>query len=245
MPPVLFINLDRDAQRRERMQAQAAALNLPMQRFDAVLWTALPATEQSSLYSESLNRRQYHQALVAGEKGCYASHLRLWQWLVASDHTSAVVLEDDVRLNDDFAIVIAAIDVLPPNWDMIKLIGREGIGKREKASDGIALVGDHRLVRYRRIPSLTAGYVVSREGARKLLASRLPFGRPIDVDLRYWWENDLHVLGVQPASITLDDTSQQSSIGAKASGQASAWRKFQLKLGYSFSNFWFGMRRGH
>ncbi len=244
LPPVLFINLDRDTQRRERMQAQAVALNIPLQRFDAVLWSALPAAQQNELYSDALNQHQHHQALVAGEKGCYASHIGLWQWLLASEHSAVVVLEDDVQIGEGFAQVIEAIHALPPNWDMVKLIGREGIGKREKSDDGTPLVGGYRLVHYRRVPSLTAGYVVSREGARKLLASRRPFGRPIDVDLRHWWENDLRVLGVRPAAISLDETSEHSSIGNKASGQKHAWRKFELKLRYTLGNFWFGMRRG-
>jgi glycosyl transferase, family 25 len=242
--PVLFINLERDAARRERMQAQAAALTVDLQRFEAVLWNALPAAQQNELYSESLNHNQYHQALVAGEKGCYASHLGAWQWLVASEHQAVVILEDDVQIDNDFVELIAAIAALPHNWDMIKLIGREGIGKREKSNELEPLVGRYSLVHYRRIPSLTAGYVVSREGARKLLASRKPFGRPIDVDLRYWWENDLRVLGVQPAAIALDETSQQSSIGNKTPDRRRIWRKFELKLRYSLGNFWFGMRRG-
>ena len=69
------------------------------------------------------------------------------------------------------------------------------------------------LVRYRRIPSTTAGYVISRSGAAKLLAKRQPFGRPVDVDLRFWWEADrLKVLGVVPSVLALDETSDTSTI---------------------------------
>ena len=101
-----------------------------------------------------------------------------------------------------------------------------------------ALLGQHALVEYRRVPSLTAGYVVSRAGAEKLIASRMPFGRPIDVDLRHWWENGLRIRGVVPALISLDDTSQQSSIGAKVEERslASKWRKFCHKAAYTFNN---------
>jgi glycosyl transferase, family 25 len=242
MLPILFINLERDVERRDRMQAQATAMGLSMQRLDAVLWKGLPPPQQDRFYSASLNRRQYHQPLVAGEKGCYASHLKAWQWLVDSEHAAAVILEDDVKLEPDFGRVVAGIQALPANWDMIKLIGREGIGKREKAAMISPVVGSHEVVRYHRIPSLTAGYVVSREGAHKLLQSRQPFGRPIDVDLRYWWENSLRVRGVRPALIALDDTSQNSSIGSKTPEGASAWRKFRLKLGYTLGNWWFGWR---
>ena len=106
---------------------------------------------------------------------------------------------------------------------------------REPLCDGYAL--QH----YRRVPSLTAGYAINRRGAAKLLASRLPFGRPIDVDLRHWWESDqLHVLGLEPAVIELDETSFDSSIGAKIaeSGLQAKWRKFRHRLHYTLGNAW-------
>jgi len=145
-----------------------------------------------------------------------------------------VVLEDDVALKPEFAAVIDAIAALPAGWDMVKLIGRDS----EKLSGCTPLIDGFQLVNYQRVPSLTAGYVISRSGAQKLLASRIPFGRPIDVDLRHWWENDLRIRGIVPAAITLDDTSFQSSIGAKVaeSGLAASWRKFRHKAAYTWLN---------
>jgi glycosyl transferase family 25 len=88
---------------------------------------------------------------------------------------------------------------------------------------------------------MTAGYVVSRAGAAKLLAHRQPFGRPIDVDLRFWWECDqLRILGVSPSAIGLDDTSEVSSIwdtrDTLTPGQR--WRKFTMKLALTVGNAW-------
>ena len=242
MPPIRFINLDRDDERRRRLDAELQRLGLAGERFPGVLWTALSESEQARLYSASLNESQFHKPLVNGEKGCYASHLALWRWLLDSPHESVVVLEDDVRLVDDFGRVCAAIAARPAaRWDMVKLIGRAGLGKAEKLRAREPLCPGYELQHYRRIPSLTAGYVINRQGAAKLLAHRLPFGRPIDVDLRHWWECDqLQVLGVEPAVIALDDTSFDSSIGSKASEQGlrSKWRKFRHKLHYTLGNAW-------
>jgi glycosyl transferase family 25 len=242
MPPIRYINLDRDAERRQRMEAGLARLALHGERFPGVLWTALPAAEQARLYSAELNARRFHKPLVNGEKGCYASHLALWRWLLGSPHASVVVLEDDVRLRDDFGRVVEAIAALPaPRWDMVKLIGRSGLGKREKPCHREPLCDGYTVQHYRRIPSLTAGYVINRRGAAKLLASRQPFGRPIDVDLRHWWECDrLAVLGLEPAVIELDETSLDSSIGTKVAedGLGTKWRKFHHKLAYTLGNAW-------
>ena len=138
------------------------------------------------------------------------------------------MLEDDVRLTPQFADVVRAIAALDTPWDMVKLLGRD----REKSRSHRSLVPGTTLVDYLRVPSMTTGYVVSRAGAAKLLAHRQPFGRPVDVDLRFWWEcDDLRILGVSPAAITLDDTSLVSTIWQEIEtltpGQR--WRKFKMK----------------
>ncbi len=243
--PVRYINLDRDAERRTRLDAEIARLDLPGERFPGVLWTALPQAEQNALYSPTLNARQFHKPLVNGEKGCYASHIALWRWLLHSPYPAVVVLEDDVRLKDDFAAVCAAIAAMPAGWDMVKLIGRAELGKPEKLRKVQALCPGYQLVQYRRIPSLTAGYVLSRQGAQKLLSTRVPFGRPIDVDLRHWWESQHLVMrGLSPAAIELDDTSFESSIGAKVAERSLAdkWRKARHKILYTLGNAWHAAR---
>lgn len=235
--PLVFINLDKDSERRTRIEGQLAHLGLPGERLPAVWWKHLPPAEQSLLYSAERNHGLYYQPLVDGEKGCYASHIQAWRQLLASDAPALVVLEDDVRLTPQFAEVVKAIAALQEPWDMVKLLGRD----REKVRSQRPLVPGTALVDYSRVPSMTAGYVVSRAGAAKLLAHRQPFGRPIDVDLRFWWECDqLRILGVSPSAIALDDTSEVSSIwdtrDTLTPGQR--WRKFTMKLALTVGNAW-------
>ena len=235
--PLVFINLDKDSERRTRIEGQLAHLGLPGERLPAVWWKHLPPAEQSLLYSAERNHGLYYQPLVDGEKGCYASHIQAWRQLLASDAPALVVLEDDVRLRPQFADVVNAIAALQEPWDMVKLLGRD----REKVRSQRPLVPGTALVDYSRVPSMTAGYVVSRAGAAKLLAHRQPFGRPIDVDLRFWWECDqLRILGVSPSAIALDDTSEVSSIwdtrDTLTPGQR--WRKFCMKLALTLGNAW-------
>ena len=235
--PIVFINLDRDAERRTRLLAELQQIDMPSERFPAVWWADVPPEQASRWYSDALNARQYYKPLRNGEKGCYASHIGAWQQLLASDSPALVVLEDDVRLTPQFAEVVNAIAALQEPWDMVKLLGRD----REKVRSERPLVPGTALVDYARVPSMTAGYVVSRAGATKLLAHRQPFGRPIDVDLRFWWECDqLRILGVSPSAIALDDTSEVSSIwdtrDTLTPGQR--WRKFTMKLALTVGNAW-------
>lgn len=235
--PIVFINLDRDAERRTRLLAELQQIDMPSERFPAVWWADVPPEQASRWYSDDLNARQYYKPLRNGEKGCYASHIGAWQQLLASDAPALVVLEDDVRLTPQFAEVVKAIAVLQEPWDMVKLLGRD----REKVRSERPLLPGTALVDYARVPSMTAGYVVSRAGAAKLLAHRQPFGRPIDVDLRFWWECDqLRILGVSPSAIALDDTSEVSSIWDTRDTltPSQRWRKFTMKLALTLGNAW-------
>ncbi len=81
---IIYINLDKDLSRNARMQHMLSTLGLndSTERFSGVLATvALPGISTS-------------------ETGCFQSHQHLLTNL--SDHQSTIILEDDVRLTDDF-----------------------------------------------------------------------------------------------------------------------------------------------
>lgn len=243
MLPIVYINLDRDVHRRERMEALLASLPFPYHRLPGVLWRELDVLQQTRLYSPDLNTRQFFRALVDGEKGCYASHLRACEYLLASDSPAMVVLEDDVAFDDGFADAVHAIATIPPDrWDIIKLYSRFD----EHPRDHRPLTPRHRLVNYQRVPSMCNGYVLSRSGAAKLLAGRRPFGRPVDVDVRYWWECDLRVLGVVPSVVGMGEGSEVSSIWQGARPRrtwAERWRRWLLQVDHSIRNVWYRPRQ--
>lgn len=218
------------------MENEFHRLNISARRLDATWWKTVPTDEANALYSIDLNKEQYYKPLSNGEKGCYASHIRAWKILLESDAEKIVVLEDDISLNNEFIKILDAIDKLDQEWDMIKLIGRE---RNEKIKLSENLLGTQNLIRYKKIPSCTTGYVLSRSGAKKLISSRIPFGRPIDIDLRFFWENDLKILGVHPAAISLADSSTQSSIWTTREKNSfrERMKKFKMKTKILFLNF--------
>ncbi len=234
MLPIAYINLDADAVRRAHLEQQLRALGLCATRIPGVRWRDLPAAEQARLYSPALNARGYPRPLVDGEKGCYASHLRAVQHLLDSDAPALVVLEDDVTLDPSLPQVLNALAQLPHGWDVVKLHSRA----KEQTLLQRALCPDHMLATYRRVPSMTTGYVVSRSGAHKWLATRQPFGRPVDVDLRYWWESGLRVCGVVPGVVALRQHAQASSIWQGSPGRdvGHHLKKWWLQIDYSLRN---------
>lgn len=240
--PVVYINLDSDVVRRQRMEAEFEKFGIKAERLNAIRWTELSSAEQAGYYSAALNAHQYHAKLVNGEMGCYASHLKAWRKLLDSGNGFMAVLEDDVCLTESFEPAINALIKLDKAWDMVKLIGRQ----KEKVRSRRTLIDGFEVVEYARVPSYTAGYLVSRAGAEKLLASRQPFGRPIDVDLRFWWENQLSILGVVPGVLQLDETSSLTTISGRSMSKplGQQWRKFKMKLALTFHNFYHRTRQG-
>lgn len=243
MLPVIYINLDRDLERRQAMEATLNHHGLPFERLPAVIWSALDDVSRARFYAPALNQRQFFRPLADGEKGCYVSHLRACEHLLASNAPALIVLEDDVELTAAFIDVVAAIEALPPDrWDLIKLYSR----RDERPAATVPLTGMHQLVTYRRVPSMCNGYALSRAGAIKLLQHRRPFGRPVDVDVRYWWEADLRVLGVLPTVVNIGLSAEASSIwrdGRPDRRWPQRWRRWSLQFDYSLRNAWYRHRQ--
>lgn len=234
MLPIYYINLDTDSQRRASMQAQLGQLGRQAQRVPALRWSELPQSEQDRLYSGALNSRLFYRPMVDGEKGCYASHLKVCARLLESDAPGCVVLEDDVRLGPDFPLVVEAISCLDDDWDVIKLHSR----LVERTRMQLALCPGHALVTYQRVPSWATGYAISRAGAEKMLQSRQPFGRPVDVDLRCWWEAGLRICGVLPGVVALGGEADHSSIWSQKTEEVGddRWQKWRFQVVYSVRN---------
>jgi glycosyl transferase family 25 len=230
-----IINLATQPERWRLVEAQFKALGLKPCRLEAQLGGSLTMADTQRLYSERLNRRQYHKALSLGEIGCYASHLAAWQSMRNSARESVAVFEDDIDIDPDLPKVLDAIDNLSMNWDVIKLMGRA----KERVITDLPLVGDRRLIEYARVPSRTGAYVLSRRGADKLLSRRVPFGRPVDVDLRHWWECDLDIFGVARYPVRPAAGSRVSSITDRhiPANFDMRVRKLSLQLQYTLLNW--------
>jgi glycosyl transferase family 25 len=232
---VVVINLASEEARWAAVCRQFRASGIQPERFEAICGEGLSVDRVARLYSPALNQRQYHQPLRPGEIGCYASHLAIWERFVQSGERCIAVFEDDVDIDPDLGAVLEALERARDDWDMVKLIGR----RRERTAERMALAGGRACVGYRRVPGLTCAYVLHRRGARKLLRTRVPFGRPIDVDLRHWWECDLKIRGVLPYPVQPAASSLLSTIGGRRppADRQTRLRKFLLQVRYSLLNW--------
>ncbi|XP_017462179.1 PREDICTED: glycosyltransferase 25 family member-like [Rhagoletis zephyria] len=183
---VYVINLRRRPERRRRMQATLALLNIK-----ATFWDA---TDGKVLSEEYLERHRisslegyldpYHQRpMTFGEIGCFLSHYRIWEEAKRKNYSAIIILEDDVRFERNFrakwATAWARFEELQSKkrgaqYDFLYL-GRKLNG--DPASEETV---DSTFVR----PGYsywTIGYLVTRSGIEKLLGAS-PLGRMIPVD---------------------------------------------------------------
>ena len=117
------------------------------------------------------------------------------------------------------AEVMALLSKDRRNWDMIKLFSFD---PDPKCVSRRALGPAHEIVTPYRIPSCTVGYGLTREAARCLADRSVPFFRPIDEDLKFFWETGLRVALVLPAPVTVGD--QQTVTGTIGAERRAAGR---------------------
>ncbi len=231
--PLLLINLDRSPERLAAMRQQLAGFGLAFERLPATDGAQTPPAVLAEYYSEMLNRRQYHKRLTPGEIACYISHLRAWRLIVERNWAYAVVLEDDLELQPAFPAALAALASLPPGWDLVKLAS----GRPKPVVSQLPL-SPFALVDYYKAPVLTGAQAVSRAAAEKLLRTRIPFGRPADVDLQFPWETGIRVQGLEPYTVsaradvpsTINSVAPRQSVPSRTTAFLRQRLTFNLRL---------------
>jgi len=199
---ILLINLDKSRDRLACCEQRLGDANLCYERISAVFGADLNAAQIDQHYSKHLGRRSYYKELNVGEIGCYLSHRKAWQKIVDEKLDFAVILEDDFYLSGDLARVMDLVGEIQHEWHYIKLAEHN---RKRKTIHHIPLA-EYSLVTYGKVPARTCAQVVSLSGAKRLLASSAPFGRPIDIDLQHWWEKNIKLFGIEPCPVTPDES---------------------------------------
>jgi glycosyl transferase, family 25 len=232
--PILIINLPNSTDRRNAMAAQCARWGLAAEFVAAVDGRTMNTQQRAGHCAESF--AAFHSPLTAAEVGCYLSHLKALERIVDQGWRWAVVLEDDVVLPADFVARLSVVcQEADTAFDLIKLNGH--LPRRLVLQ---ALSNGNCLVRYRRPPINANAHLWSTAGARKLLVHSRRVRRPIDVEIKHWWEMDLHIATLAPELVTLDPAlCQASTIGTRnVRTPAGYYRKLRYNIAYSLASRW-------
>lgn len=225
---LFLINLDRRPERLERMAGLFERLGLEFTRISAVDGTLLTADEVKGLGS-----------LRPGESGCFLSHRECWQRIVDESLPHAAIFEDDLHLTPGATSLLGKGDWIPVGADIVKLETRLYHARIDKVAT--ATVDERTLHMLRSRHAGAGGYIVTLEGARKLLAMTERLEAPVDQvifnpDLP--WAGSLTTLQLVPAICAQDFYLKEQSmilgIGsdlheertpAKPKGMAKLWRE--------------------
>jgi glycosyl transferase, family 25 len=203
-----LINLADNRVRLERSREQFDALGIAFSRVDAVNGWTLSETESARVYDREAGRRRFKYELVKPEIGCYLSHIECWRRITESGEDGGFVFEDDFRAAADLKQVLKAVSRDDGDWDVVKLFT---LKDRPREVSGRPLTENHRIVVPYRVPTCLIGYAIRRRTAKKLARGAVPFFRPVDEDMKFFWEKGLKVALVLPAPISVGD--QQAETG--------------------------------
>jgi len=205
---IICISLSDQHDRRAFMTSQLNAIGVPFQIMDAVrvnLDTGWPEA-----YDRKARLRYAPSELRAGEIGCYLSHQQCWQVFLKSNNTLCCILEDDVRLHEDFLQTLEALCASSDSWDLVRLFGifNRSFKKLQR------ICGDHYLVDYLvKQPNGTQGYLMNRHAAKTLLDHTAKMIHAIDESIDREWEHRLRMRGLEPAILSHNDFA--STIGKR------------------------------
>ena len=175
---VLVINLDRSAVRMVEIERQFAGMAVRPRR--------LSATDGALVPLAAARRLAGRDVVPPGTLGCFMSHVAAWEALLAGEEECALVIEDDVIPQVSLPAGLGGLG-LPPGWDVVWVNDRMAPQVDLDAATGFTVHGLAGVMRGF-WPETTApgadGYLISREGARKLLAWVTADGMADDVDWR-------------------------------------------------------------
>lgn len=231
--PTYVINLRDNTVRMDNVRRQLDAQGIGFERIEGVLGADLTPTEIAEAYDAHANQTRAKQDLVAGEIGCYLSHIAAWNRIADGDAAGGIVLEDDFRAAPDARDVLKALSAHDtPDWDIAKLFS---INEAPDVIASAPLIHGYTLTRPYRVPSTTLGYAITRASAVALLEHSVPFFRPIDEDHKFFWEHGQRIALVSPNAFEVgEQEAVTGTIGSarRTRSKGGAWRKLRYQLGY-------------
>jgi glycosyl transferase, family 25 len=240
---IWLINLPRDAERRIRMETQLSAMGLSWSLFPAIDGKANEAALRKRADARAYARNM-GSPLLPGKLGVYASHLAVWEILLASPYKAALIFEDDVVFHDTFLEALDTALANAQDWDLVRFnCIRAKLPVCQKSC------GAFRLNAYVGPFTGNAAYLIHRGVAQRLLPGLWPQTRALDHELNRFYLHDYRQLGLEPWSSHPDDggISTITGTGFAAVKKFKWYRRlphYRLKAANYFRRFWWLLRKG-
>lgn len=180
-----LINLDGSTERFNSAASQLAREGIEFERVSAVDGRGKLCTD-FDVVDASRMRYFLGRDLSGGEIGCFLSHKQCVERFLETDADYAIVIEDDLKIQQNFSAVLSeTVPTLPVGWHVINF-GNEK-NKITSSERNVIFNGQTlKLVSAHYFPMTTTGLCWSREGASEFLKTCLPIFSSVDRYLRYW-----------------------------------------------------------
>lgn len=229
------ISLERATQRLAHARTLLTQISLPAEILPAVDGNAMSAEEISAVYQRVVHKPRYPAGLRTGEIGCFLSHRAAWRMIVERDLDAALILEDDVRINQDQ--LAASIELLMTDCPDEAYV-QFPVRRLPKAVRQVARGPRCRLVCPQVTPLRTSGQWVSRAAARRLLNCTQVFDRPVDTFLQMHWITGLRLLAIEPSGLSDLTAELGTTIGTDKPGRLS-FERISNNLSRAVNRSWY------
>jgi Glycosyltransferase involved in LPS biosynthesis len=177
-----LINLASAKDRLVYMDAQLRAIGIDYVRIEGIdgKLLSLPVPGFDPVGYRLKHGRKFHP----GEVGCYLSHMKAIRTFLNSDHTHALILEDDTKLPNDLVSVIDRALARAGDWDLLRL-STVNTGWRVPYR---RLDADHHLAIALTRDKGAGAYVINRRCAERFLEALYPMRLAWDIafDLEFF-----------------------------------------------------------
>jgi glycosyl transferase family 25 len=207
--PIFIINLSHRQDRRQRATEQLERTGVNFKFFPAI------NRNEGLQYFSGINRVICFLSLghqpSAGEIGCYASHLALWNKCVELNHP-IVVMEDDFLADDSF---LAALEVVTDTIESYEFIRLDSLKRGRFKDHHVVTITEHgsfTIDYMHRVPLNATAYALNPEAARRLILASHKFTCPTDNFFQRTWAHKQPMFVIRPEPIQLGPLSEDSSI---------------------------------
>lgn len=196
--PIYVLSLVHDRTRRAAVQRELGGQGLAFSFVDAVDGQELTEEDLARSYDPARNVHDYKRPLSRGEIACALGHRAIWQRIIEEEASTALVCEDDLLASAHLAGFLRAVSACSAAFShvLVKLDSPLRRGMQVARLAGIELVAT------RRIPGRTTGYLIGQGAASRLLTRPRRMTRPIDMDLKSYWEHRVPIVLARPQLIS-------------------------------------------
>lgn len=119
---IVYINLDKRQDRRDKIELALSELEIPFERFAAIR----PTMEEvhgkySDIYDRCTHRMKMEKKFIQGRIGCYLSHKGIIENNIGCKKP-ILILEDDVSIKkEDLDRFLDRASLLPEDWDVFRV----------------------------------------------------------------------------------------------------------------------------